>query len=584
MSKVNILSPEVISKIAAGEVIERPASVVKELLENALDAGATAIELHLKDAGKTLIHIKDNGSGIAQDDLDKIFLRHATSKISKADDLFNIHSLGFRGEALYSIGAVADVLVQSRTHDQDSGWEIHLRGGEQKNLKPCMFNQTGTEIKIQELFFNTPARKKFLKSDTAEIGQIFNIVLPYTLLFPEIRFLVTHQNKTLIDLMPTKSRKDRAAGALNLNEIFLQKAASINGSFEIKMVLGDINIARHRRDLQFIFVNGRPVENKNISYHLNNVYRLIMPERTFPFFAVFLNLPAADVDVNVHPTKREVKIRNEQDICAFLRRLCEETLMNKGGAKQIGGHVPSSYPIPNNSPELGACPRIAEPGVVYQSTPTEEFTVPSIVPQEQAELFQQLAETTDKTTLQQKLSKAQFVGSFLNKYLFYQTKDALLIIDQHAAAERVTFERLITHMQKSEIEVQHLLTPLTLKITPREFLVWEETRDILSEFGFETTQFGEQTIAIHSHPVLIRNPEAAVSEILNQGQIIRCDHETIARQACHGSIKTGDRLDEKEITALRKQLLECLAPFTCPHGRPTVIEISESFIAKQFLR
>ncbi len=268
MKNVHILPPDIISKIAAGEVIDRPASVLKELIENSLDAQANVIEIELEDAGKTLIKIRDNGTGIEQDDMETIFARHSTSKIASIDDLFDIHSLGFRGEALYSICAVSDITVRSKTASSDSGWEIHMRGGKKLDLKPVAM-QNGTEIEVKELFFNTPARRKFLKSGPAEVSAVLGILIPYALLYPNCRFRLTHGNKTLIDVAPAADIKDRLAHVLNLDsKFFIEVDRDLTQEdIHIHLVAGDINIIRPKRDMQFIFINGRPVQSKGIGFH-----------------------------------------------------------------------------------------------------------------------------------------------------------------------------------------------------------------------------------------------------------------------------------------------------------------------------
>lgn len=334
MDKVNILSADVVAKIAAGEAVDRPASVVKELLENAIDAGATSIEIHLKDAGKELVHIKDNGSGIARGDLEKIFQRHATSKISAIEDLEKLHSMGFRGEALYSIAAVSDVVLSSRTL-ADDGWQIHIKGGTRQHLEPKGLAHTGTDIKVAEIFFNTPARRKFLKNNASELNQILNIVLPYTLIYPDKRFVLTHMGKGLLDLKAAPSCLDRAAAALNVDMgHFLQTDQEfVDEKIRVKMVLGNINVQRPRRNLQFIFINDRPVESKNLSFNLNDVYKLILPPGVYGAFIVNISVDPANVDVNIHPTKREVRLKDEARIISLLRRMTEYQLMHKGHAK-----------------------------------------------------------------------------------------------------------------------------------------------------------------------------------------------------------------------------------------------------------
>ncbi len=598
MNKVHILSPDIIAKIAAGEVVERPASVLKELMENALDADTQSIDVHLKQAGKIYLSIKDSGTGISEEDIEKIFQRHSTSKISSPEDLFRIHSLGFRGEALYSIAAVSDIVLRSRPQDQEAGWEIHLRGGEKLGLKPAAM-PVGTEIEVQELFFNTPARRKFLKSNTTELNQILNIFIPYTLLYPHIRFVLTHGEKPLLDLAPGNQLRARIAEALNLNEEHLLE---LSHTFEqeaitVRAVLGDINIHRSRRDMQFLFINNRPVFSKVLSFHLNQVYRLILPDGSFPFFALYIDMPAEDVDVNIHPTKREVKIRDEQSLATLLRHMCENALLSGGSAKQAVARdegPSSSRPsfvqqaLSGTAQQAGEETRMSfvqqgeEKAVKhFRLSPTEQYSFPEKKhPGLQGEplLFKK------QDNLPSRLGRARFVGTFINKFLFFEEDRSLLVIDQHAAQERITFEQLVQQMEKGQIEVQNLLSPYLLELSPQDMLSWEEAQPALDQIGFSSTQFDEQTVAIHSYPVLIKDPAKAVCDLLAGGDFARCDHETMARRACRSSIMAGDKLNPEQCEFLRRQLLKCRDPFTCPHGRPTVMELKEDFLDKQFLR
>ena len=599
MKKVHILPSEIVSKIAAGEVIERPASVIKELMENAFDAGTKSIELQVQQAGKTLIRLKDTGSGISGEDIEKIFNRHATSKIEKIDDLYHIRSLGFRGEALYSIAAIADVILRSKRQAEDNGWEIHLRGGKRLSLKPASI-PVGTEVEVKELFFNTPARRKFLKSNTTEINQILNVFIPYCLLYPQIRFYLGHQERVLVDLASTRDHRQRLAEVLNLEPGYILEARhnQPERDLSVTLFLGDINITRSRRDMQYIFVNGRPVQNKSISYHLNDVYRLILPPHSFPFFAVFIDIPPENIDVNIHPTKREVKIRDEQDICSLLRRITEKTLMEKGDAKtvqdsydrekkaktvQINVIEKSIKDAFGHELPLRSEPLESDAKTGGSRFATEQYSFPQAdaagALQSHAPLF---AEQTG--TLRGKLKNGRFIGNFINKYLLFETTQTLLIIDQHAAQERITFEILIRQMGQGKIQAQQLLSPYLLRLSPQELNTWAEAKARLEEIGFATTQFDEETIAIHTYPVLIRDPQKAVRDILSGSDAARCDHETLARRACRASIMAGDPLNTEQVEHMRHELLNCRDPFTCPHGRPTVIEMKEEFLNKQFLR
>ncbi|MFT5169664.1 MAG: DNA mismatch repair protein MutL [Lysobacterales bacterium] len=597
MSKVNVLPPDIISKIAAGEVIDRPASVVKELLENALDAGATSIELILQEGGKKLIRLIDDGTGIEKDDLETIFLRHATSKISKSDDLFDIHSLGFRGEALYSVAAIADIELSSKVKDDDSAWSIHMRGCEKLDFKPAAFSEHGTIIDVKELFFNTPARKKFLKSNTAELNQILNVFIPYCLLQENTRFLLKNDDKVIIDVTATDDKKARIGKVLNLDASHLLETTH---TFEelnttVHLIIGNINIVRGRRDLQFQFVNGRPVENKNISFHINNVCRLIFPPAKFPSFCVFIDLPAENVDVNIHPTKREVKLSDEQRLCSMVRNLTENLLMNNGQAKQAANvasnEESSSTNISRRALSQASYTTINKPTISADEffsnknetmQPTEEYNFPKgnsdthITP---ASLFGEI-----DSSLQNKFQAARFIGFFRKKYILFEYETSLLMVDQHAAQERINYERFIMQMEKGAVEAQRLLAPELIKLNAKELLAFDTAKNKLNTCGFECTLFDEQTIAIHSYPVLISEIEISVRNLLAGDNIARCDHTTIASRACKASIRAYEKMSAKEALFQRDELLRCLDPFTCPHGRPTVIEMTENYLDKQFLR
>lgn len=569
MSNVHILSPEIISKIAAGEVIERPASVVKELLENSIDAHADSIEVDIKEAGKKLIAIKDTGTGIEPDDIENIFLRHATSKISSLSDLYNIHTLGFRGEALFSISAISDIILQTKTASNDTGYEIHLRGGKTITSKPISITN-GTFIQISELFFNTPARKKFLKTDTTEFSQILNIFTPYTMLFPKIRFTLRHNEKTITSLLPAASYTSRISKALNLEEKHL---IDINHLFsedniKIHLILGDINIQRTNKNLQFIFINDRPVQNRGISYNINEAYKLIMPPQFHPFFCAYITMPPEYLDVNVHPAKREVKIKDESKLSSYLRIFCEKSLLANSKAKQIKESVFE----------------VKEPLTEYSPLHTADGSKNI---EEQITLsFTEQSENTGINTdnLKNKLLNANYIGIAHKKYILFESPDSLLIIDQHAAYERVNFEKLKNQIDSNSLEIQHLIAPILLKINLQEMAVWEDTQKGLEKLGFSTTLWNNNTIAVHSQPNLITKPETAVRNILSEEDAPKYDIENLARAACRKSIMAGDELKKNQVEYLRSELLKTIDPFTCPHGRPTVVELPENFLNKQFLR
>lgn len=621
MNKVRILPSDVIAKIAAGEVIERPASVVKECVENSIDAGATSIEVHLKDAGKQLIHIKDNGSGITHDDLNNLFQRHATSKITAIDDLERLQSLGFRGEALFSIGSIADVVLKSKMkdvgnstqddrpssvvlprsdHKDHDAWQLHVRGGQRIDLQPAATSGHGTEIKISELFFNTPARKKFLKSNTTELNQIIETFLPYALLHPVVNFKLTNAERPIIDVKPVRSLKERAARALNVEAKHLLEVDENfkDDGINLRLVLGNINIQRTRRDLQYFFVNGRPIVHRNLGFHVNDIYRLILPPSIYGCFVIFIEVDPSTIDVNIHPAKREVKISQEGRLVSLLRQTIEYALMTHGDVRSLTATGETSFVNREASDKTsdtfhvsrftndnsvayspGQSQGTFNPAGFFDRTPTPPAGGEAVLKEIDAHLFQKPYET-----LRDKFGRAGYIGSFMNKYLLWELDDALLLVDQHAAQERIIFEKFKKQIDDGQVEVQHLLTPILLKLTPQEKIIWEESQEVLKEAGLDTNAFDEDTIAVQTVPVLIKRPEAMVRVLLSGDKAERCDHLTIARRACKASIVTGDQLSPEQARYQRQQLLECLDPFTCPHGRPTVIELKDSFLERQFLR
>jgi len=579
MGKVNLLPAEVVSKIAAGEVIERPASAVKELVENALDAGSQLIDVHIKNGGKTLVYVKDNGIGIEQDDLEKIFFRHATSKISKLNDLYTIRSLGFRGEALYSISSVSDVVLRSKTAGSRMGWEIHVRGGEKLSLQPVSMPD-GTEIEVKELFFNTPVRKKFLKSDAVELRQILNIFIPYTLLHPSCRFKITHNKKILLDFPVEKDLVARIAKSLNLNRKYIvetYKEFSEGKNISVHLILGDINIQRARKDMQFIFINNRPVKSYELSGLLNRVYKLVFPQGIYPFFAVFVNIPPENVDVNIHPTKREVKMKNSTFLTSALRSLCEETLLSYGKAKQVMGK--KLYREKQKSSRDGFSElAIPQPIKDFSAGQYKSEGKKSVSGEEENLFFEK------GDNLKNKLTNAYFIGSFMNKYLLFETDDSLFVIDQHAAHERITYERFKKQIESGKVEIQQLLMPVLIRLSHQEFIVWEDGKKKMEEIGFTTTLWDKENIACHTHPQLISHPEMAIRNLLSEKNIPKCDSDTLARRACRESVMAGQLVKKEEAEFLKDELMKCDDPFICPHGRPTVVEIKEKFLNKQFLR
>ncbi|MBL8013066.1 MAG: DNA mismatch repair endonuclease MutL [Candidatus Omnitrophica bacterium] len=597
MPKVQILPSDVIAKIAAGEVIERPSSVVKECIENALDAGASSIEVHLKDAGKQLIHIKDTGSGISNEDLGNLFQRHATSKIKAIDDLQALHSLGFRGEALFSIGSIADIVLTSQTKENPLGWLLHVRGGERQTLEPAATSSHGTDIKISELFFNVPARRKFLKSNTTEMNQVLQTFIPYTLLYPNVHFKLTNNGRTMVEVKPVNSLKERVALSLNLESKHLLEVDQTfkDDNIRLRMVLGDINIQRTRRDLQYFFINNRPIDHRSLGFHINDIYKLILPPSVYGCFVIYMEIDPSTIDVNIHPTKREVKIEQEGRLISLIRNTVEYTLMSKGGMRTLFEPQRTLEPTVNDSNSVSADQGIEAQQIIYNPGHVQSSLNPARLFERATPLFanqdvfspemdKHLFNETPVHSLHEKFSQARHIGSFINKYLLWESGPSLILVDQHAAQERIMFEKFKSQIDEGAVEVQNLLTPIVVKLTPHERIAWEESKQALQQAGLETTAFDDDTVAIQTIPVLIKDAERLLRSLLSGDKAERCDHLTIARRACKASIVTGDRLSPEQAQHQRKQLLMCKDPFICPHGRPTAIEITDNFLEKQFLR
>ncbi len=572
MGKINTLPDRLIGKIAAGEVVERPACVVKECIENSIDANAENIIVEIQKAGKVLISVRDDGEGIEPDDIEKLFRRHTTSKIREIDDLYNINSLGFRGEALYSIGCVADVILKSRyKNGSQTGREIHVRGGERIGLKDTG-HPSGTTVEIRELFFNTPARKKFLKTDTTEFRQILNIFIPYCLIFSDKRFSLIHNRKNIISYNPSPDSLTRICEVLNIEKknIIYGAREFRDERFSAKLFLGDINLQRTRKHQQFIFVNNRPVYNQTLSYVINQLYRTIFPRDIYPVFIAFINLPSEDVDVNIHPSKREVKLKNDTAISAALSSFCHELLTGKGKAFEIKREV-----------------------LYFPKRTTEGFGGKKLVSEniQQPDIFDSKIQYEEKKediiaprSIKEKLKEASYIGRYKDKYLFFEVGDTLLVMDQHAAHERINYEKLKKQFESGKVTIQQFLSPIILKLSPEEISVWEEGKNKMEEIGFLTTRWDAGSIALHGCPQIMRNPELAVRSILSEKHISMADKEKLARKACRGSVMAGERIKPEQAVSIKEELLMCEVPFVCPHGRPTVVEFSESFFDRQFLR
>jgi DNA mismatch repair protein MutL len=553
---IKVLATEVVSKIAAGEVIERPASVVKELVENSLDAGATQIAVEDQGGGVELIKVSDNGAGIPSSELELAFHRYATSKIGNLDDLEKISSLGFRGEALPSIAAVAEVEILTQTSSEVVGSYLHLRKGEVVNRESRARPQ-GTTITVRRLFRYFPARLKFLKSVNTENSHIAHLVSQYALAFPEVKF----------NLVLDKRQSLRTTGNGDLREVIgeiygselaqrMLKVEEKDGLAKVGGLTSPPSLARSNRNYLSFFVNRRWVRSPLLTRATEEAYHGLLMDGQHPIAVINTSLPAQELDVNVHPAKAQIKFCHEQAVFSSVQKAIEEVLARMP--------IASSKSVPF-SVSLGQwqSPRMImdnEPAFVVAQLPTMELPV------------------------------LRVLGQLANTYIIAEGPDGLYLIDQHAAHERILYDRISAQWAQKEVEVQGLLQPITIEFSPREEETLRANKEFLAEFGFTIEPFGNRSYVIRAIPALMAR--ANIIEIISAllDNLASKDsqnpwEERIAQSlACHGAIRAGQQLSNEEMRELIKQLEQTKQPRACPHGRPTMIHLSSHQLEKEFGR
>ena len=607
MSKIKIL-PEILSnKIAAGEVVERPASVVKELIENSLDADSTRIFVDVEKGGRNLIRVSDNGSGMSRDDALLAIERYATSKIYNDQDLFSIHTLGFRGEALPSIAAVSRFLIVTRDDTADVGVEISVDGGTIKKVAEVGAPK-GTMVTVRQLFFNTPARRKFLKTIGTEMGHIADRIASIALGNPGVHFRLSHNDKIVKDWQVTSESFDRVADVLgkdlkrNLHSIEFQ-----NNGIAIGGWISDPRITRRTSQALYLYVNGRLVRDRIIQHALFEGYSQRLVKGQFPVAVIFIKVPLDEVDVNVHPTKNEVRFARQREVHEAVRRAVAQTLYEVdrpvwGTAKseehkafsevsQVSESIESEFGRPSTSSEglqvggKGPVPWMKggspNEGATHKSQPKPRNLQP-------ANRFTQSDVWPEK-----QFSDMRTIGQFSNSYIVCEAEEGLILIDQHAAHERILFEKFSTQSAKTKQSTQRLLVPETIELGYREAGVLEKVLPDLKELGLEVEPFGGNTYVAKSVPSLLADREIKplIIEIVEkiveigsaQGLTEALDKCRMV-MACHGAIRANQALSEMQIKALLGQLDECQNPSHCPHGRPTWIRWELRALEKLFKR
>jgi DNA mismatch repair protein MutL len=633
MGRIRVLSDTVANKIAAGEVVERPASVVKELIENSLDAGATDLRIEVDSGGRRLIRVADNGGGMLRDDALLAFERHATSKLSDVKDLLSIATLGFRGEALPSIASVSRLQLETRAAEETTGVAVEIAGG--KILRCDEFSRpTGTTITVRDLFYNVPARKKFLRSDQTELAHIASLATHYSLAHPKKSFQLRHGSSQLLDVTPVETLQERVYqvfGNQTLEELIdldyvereLEVVDAEDRSMRVFALRGFVSgpqVQKMNRNSIFLFVNGRLIRDRLLLHALSSAYHNLMPPACYPFALLFVDCDCEEVDVNVHPSKTEVRFRHGSVVHDFVRDSIRERL--------IAARPVSSIPVPTQpqaaadlpfsdftqrienqrfepmpSVEVGpeTDPERMEDLPVYTihttAAPEPRFDFgagepvrPTSVPDTHGPLAQHITEAPQSLSA---LSDLRPLGQIHDSFIIAAGRDGLWIIDQHVAHERILFEKVLHQQAEGRVERQQLLMPILLELTAAQQIEYAHIADELERAGFDSEPFGNRTLAVKGAPAGVgpADIERLVFEILEiaESELRKVSLDDLRRAmaasiACRAAIKINMRLDQTKMEWLLNELAATDCPMSCPHGRPIALRYSTRDILKSFHR
>lgn len=606
MSKIRVLADHVANQIAAGEVVERPASVAKELLENSIDAGATRITIEIEAGGRRLLKVSDDGEGMVRDDAILAFERHATSKIRASEDLIAIGTLGFRGEALASIASVAKVELTTCTEGAGAGTRVLIEGGRMRDVKDAA-HPRGTTIAVRDLFFNVPARRKFLRSEATETFHLTNLVTHYALAHPEIAFAFVNNGRDVVRAVPAKDLRERAYQMFG--EEFLENLLPVDGGDpQVARVTGFVSAPRDRRtsrDSQYLFVNRRFVRDRMIGRALSEGYRSILPYGVYPAALLFIETPREEVDVNVHPAKTEVRFRRSAAVADAVREAIRDALARNEYVPQISqtdqiqqtqtaaaavSFTPPAPPPPQPRIEFAPLPsgdeiaRDIEAMIRSASSVKSESTLP---PLNNAERL--VREVTPETLP----NNIRPLGQLEESFIIATDDEGLLLIDQHVAHERVLFDKYRALESQRRTESQQLLVPETFDLTPAQAAVFDQLAPELEPYGFELMRLSGRTVAIRAVPADLPAGEARnmLFELLEtvdpEKKTSASDtlkDEIAASLACHAAIKVNMSLTPEKMVWLIDRLLQTSSPTTCPHGRPVILRLKMRDILKGFHR
>lgn len=611
---IHLLSEDVAARIAAGEVVERPASVVKELVENSLDAGATRVEVETRGGGRELIRVRDNGLGIPAAEVELAFRRHATSKLESAADLETIATLGFRGEALASIASVSRVTCLTRHTVEDAGTRLRIEGGEIA-ARATVGHPRGTELLIEDLFYNVPARRKFLQSERTERNHIDAFLTRYAIAYPHVAFALVHDGR---EILATSGNGNAQEALLNVYGMDLgaslleipceDNARAATDSIQVCGFVGPTSVHRANRGYITLFVNGRWVQDLRLTYAIIQAYHTLLPVKRFPVAFVSVTLPVEDVDVNVHPAKTEVRFREGDAVFRAVQRAVRATVMDEAPAatawdapkvELVGDSTPSDMTTRARLAALTPAARqIAfsptethAEAVPFQSTPPSPAFIPGAPPASLEDAEVGLAKSgSSYTSASPTLPPLRVIGQAATMFIIAEGPEGIYLIDQHAAHERILYERLIAAWMQGQMAVQPLLEPASITLPVAEAAYLEELLPALLMLGMEVEPFGPGAFLVRSMPALLANlsPGDLLADIAaddEQSPIHTALEEMIVRRICkRAAVKAGQVLSREEMERLVRDLERTSNPRTCPHGRPTIVQLGVEQLIRQFGR
>ncbi len=605
MQRITKLSSTLANQIAAGEVIERPASVVKELVENSLDAGADKIHLDIEQGGVRLIRVRDNGSGIHQDDLELAVKRHATSKIHEFDDLEKIATLGFRGEALASIGSVSRLVLSSAMENQ-SGWQITTQGSDEAPELAPTAHPKGTTIEIHDLFFNTPARRKFLRAEKTEFDHIDEVIKRIALSQWNVSFTLKHNQRLVRQYHAAHTEAERAQRVGSLcGTAFVENAVKIEAEAAGLKLSGWIALptfSRSQADCQYFYVNGRVVRDKLVSHAVKQAYHDVMYQDRFPAFVLFLEIAPQQVDVNVHPTKHEVRFRESRLVHDFICRSILDALssIRPGHTEEAVTESVSAVETTAAPAQTYTAPTMPRSIQTYTPTPNRggfirEQQVMPLKVREQMAVYEKLTQTSDKVaTAEKEIPPLGFALAQLHGiYILAENKQGLILVDMHAAHERVVYERLKKNLADKKIVVQPLLIPITVTLSEREVSCVENQQSLFQQLGLRVERLSQDVIVVREVPDFLREGDVEqlirdiATDLLIHEKSTRIDEyfdKILGSMACHGAVRASRRLSLPEMNALLRDMENTENSGQCVHGRPTWTQMSLQELDKLFLR